>query len=377
MAEQELREAFNDCIDRMAAGQSIADCLRMYPQYAAMLRPMLEVGSLVERTQATSFEVAAAQARVRGRVKQRLNSPLPAQRSYGRLLMLAASLLIAFAAIFGAAENSLPGDALYRVKRLSENARGTILGEQFGGRRLDEIRVLLALKREADVDFTGEVEQIDGTQWRVKGLDLQVGAGTQGAASVSVGDSVGVTAHTSAQGELVALTIMLLEKGILPTASPTPSPTESPTSTPTLTPTSTDTPTLQPTQIETIAVSTAIVCVPTMPSGWVRYIIQPGDLVTVLAQQTGASVAQLIAVNCLPETQMIIVGQVLFLPMLPPATTVPTQQFQPTSTPVQHSGAQPTDDNGHDGGDDHGGGTGSGGSGDSGGSGGGTSGGPG
>ena len=355
MADSELRDAFNDCIDCMAAGQSISDCLRIYPQYAAMLRPMLEVGNLVDRTQATSFEIAAAQARVRVRVSERLRTPPPAQRSYGRWMLLAASLLIAFAAVLGAAENSLPGDALYGVKRLSENVRGTILDQQFGNRREDEIRILLALNREADVDFTGRVNQINGTDWRVAALDLQVGAGTDGAATATVGDTVHVTAHTTAQGELIALRITVLEKGVVPTPSvtPSPKPTESPMSVlPTLIRT------LPQTQIFTTPVPT--VCTPIMPSGWVRYVIQPGDLVTLLAQKTGASVAQLIAVNCLLETQIIIVGQPLFLPMLPPATLIPTQSPTiaptPTSAPAQ-SGAQPTDDHGGSDGSHGGGGS--------------------
>jgi hypothetical protein len=375
MAEQELRDAFNDCIDRMAAGQSIADCLRIYPQFAADLRPMLEVGSLVERTQTASFEVAAAQMRVRTRVSERLRTPPPAQRSYGRLALLVASLLIAFAAVLGAAENSLPGDALYSVKRLSENARSTIIGEQFGGRRLDEIRVLLALKREADVDFTGKIERIDGADWQVAGLDLQVGAATPGADSAALDDTVHVTAHTTGRGELVALSISVLEKGIAPTPTPSPTPSATATDTPVPLPTEPSIP------IETTPL--AAVCTPTMPSGWVRYVVQPGDLVTLLAQKTGASVAQLIAVNCLPETQMIIVGQALFLPSIPvfaSATTQPTlSQPQPTSASVQPT-AQPTDDHGNGGGDHSGssgdGGSGSGSSGDGSGHGGGTSGGP-
>ena len=383
MAEQGLRDAFYDCIDRMAAGQSIGDCLRFYPQYAAMLRPMLETGSLVERTQATSFEIAAAQARVRARVSERLYTPVPVRRqSYGRLIVLAASLLIAFVAVLGAAENSLPGDALYGVKRLSENARSSIIGEQFGGRRLDEIRVLLALKREGDVDFSGKVEQIDGVHWRVAGLEVQVGAATHVAEGAALGDNVHVSAHTTVQGDLIALNITLLEKG-LPPPSPTPSPT--PTPSPSATPTSTDkpilvtptwTPTAQPIPIETTIMPT--VCTPTMPSGWVQYTVQSGDLVTLLAQKTGASVAQLIAVNCLPQTQMIIVGQTLFLPSIPVSASGTTQQApsqpQATSASGQSSG-QPTDDHGHDGGGDHGGG--GSGSGDSGGHGGGISGGPG
>ncbi len=49
MAELDLTNVFNDCVDRMAQGQSIDDCLRRYPQYTSTLRPMLEAGLLVQR----------------------------------------------------------------------------------------------------------------------------------------------------------------------------------------------------------------------------------------------------------------------------------------------------------------------------------------
>lgn len=49
MAELNLTEVFNDCVERLAQGQSIDDCLRRYPQYSSSLSPMLEAGALVQR----------------------------------------------------------------------------------------------------------------------------------------------------------------------------------------------------------------------------------------------------------------------------------------------------------------------------------------
>ena len=171
MADQDLREAFNDCINRLSAGQSIGDCLRAYPQYASELEPLLEVGALVERAQATPYEVSAAQTRVRARVNAQLRAPRSTQHAYGRLTALVASLLVVCVAVLIAAESSLPGDPLYNVKRFSEGARSSLIGAQFGGRRLDEIHALEAIKRPEPVEFSGQVEQIDGEQWRISGLD--------------------------------------------------------------------------------------------------------------------------------------------------------------------------------------------------------------
>ena len=47
MAEQDIINALDDCINRLADGQSLEDCLRRYPQYASALRSMLETGRLV------------------------------------------------------------------------------------------------------------------------------------------------------------------------------------------------------------------------------------------------------------------------------------------------------------------------------------------
>jgi uncharacterized membrane protein YgcG len=71
MADQELLNALNDCVDRLAAGYSIEECLAAYPQQAAALRTMLETGRLVHRARVNMMEVAQAQERMRFRVQGR------------------------------------------------------------------------------------------------------------------------------------------------------------------------------------------------------------------------------------------------------------------------------------------------------------------
>ena len=370
MADRELLEAFDDCISQMAAGRSINDCLRRYPQYAAALKPMLEVGKLVERSQPGTFEVATAQARIRARMVERLQAP-PRRRSYAGWVAVAASLLIAAAAVFGAAENSLPGDPLYGVKRFVENARSALIGEQFAARRLDEIQVLLALKRSADVTFTGDIEAINRASWVIAGLTTQVNARTPGAEEAMVGDEVRVDAYTTVDGDLIARSVTVEREGehsVIPTLTLVPSSTVIATATSTMTPTATLTPsasstmtstathtpsaspTMTPTRTPTATLMPSpTVCATSMPSGWVRYVVVSGDTVAGLAVITGTTVDQIVLVNCLPETLMIIVGQTIYLPSLPPvSTSIPAQ---PTS--VVPANPAPTQDD-DDGGDDHG-----------------------
>lgn len=390
MAEQGLTEALNDCIERMAAGQSLNDCLRRYPQYAARLRPLLEVGRLIEHAQAQPFEVEVAQRRVRATITERLQAP-PPSRAYGRLVLIAASLLIAFVSMFAAAENSLPGDSLYIIKRFGETARTGVMGMEFGSRRVEEIRVLQALQRPARVDFNGVVEQMDSSRWTVAGLTLSVTAETPGADDVGIGDRIHVDAQTTEQGIIEVTRIQILQKGealvtpspevptMMATAAPSAIPTDAPTriqpasATPTPTPTQTNPPTnpLTPTQTHSPTntpvpslTPTPTACAPTPPPGWVRYFAAAGDSLGGLATLTGASEQQIMAVNCLPASGLILVGQSLYLPRLPVVTSAPAP------TRISQPNVQPTDDNsGNDGGgDDHGGSnSGSGSSGDDGG----------
>jgi hypothetical protein len=383
MSDQGLLEAFNDCLDRINAGQSLNDCLSRYPQYAAALRPMLEVGKLVERAQVSPFEVDTAQARVRARMVEQLRvSRQKSAPAYARLALLAASLVITLAAVIGMAQASLPGDSLYGLKRLSEGALSLVTSDQFAARRQNEVRSLLALRRPAQVEFTGEIERIIDDQWTVAGLVVRVPAAAPKPQPVAVGDQVRVEADTTDGGELIARSLALLETDqqpsptqttvatikLSPTSSPSPiitatttplstnmplpptsSPSPQPTSRavsrtaiptnivpPTTTPSSLlPTATLPPTVAATV---TPTACVPSAPVGWVGYLIQTGDTVAGLAAMTGTSVEQLVTVNCLPQTLMIIAGDTLFLPsQLPtisPATTVPVQPSPSPSTLV-------------------------------------------
>jgi len=59
----------------------------------------------------------------------------------------------------------------------------------------------------------------------------------------------------------------------------------------------------------------------TPPSGWVAYTVQTGDSVSILANNTGTTVAQLVSANCLANADVIAVGQVIYLPRNPSAAS--------------------------------------------------------
>jgi hypothetical protein len=53
------------------------------------------------------------------------------------------------------------------------------------------------------------------------------------------------------------------------------------------------------------------------PVGWVEYTLQDGDFLGDLAEQTGATIAQLVEANCLENADAILSGQVIYLPREP------------------------------------------------------------
>lgn len=359
MAERDIISAFDDCIDRLNTGATVADCLEVYPHYASQLAPMLNTGRLVDRARIDPAEVQAAQVHARVRVLEAIRVAPPRRDNilpFRRLASLTAAFALVMAVFVGgtglAAESSLPGDTLYGYKRFTENVRLVLfdgdLGQVFAQRRIDEIQQLEAINRAEAVDFTGEIEVIDGISWQIAGLSTIVPANTRGAAEVEVSDVVTVQGHTTTAGTLVADVIQLLEPGdMLPTATPTPMLT--PTPTPTGTPAPTFTPTASPQPQQTALPAGAPgECVPTPPPDWVSYRVRGGDTLSRLAGATGTSLEQVMQVNCIVDARFIVAGQAIFLPSIPPAA--PSGGSGSSSGPDRGSGGSDDDDD--DGGDD-------------------------
>ncbi len=62
----------------------------------------------------------------------------------------------------------------------------------------------------------------------------------------------------------------------------------------------------------------------TAPTGWVAYVVQVGDTLSVLATETNATLADLAAANCLVNPDQINVGQTIYLPQDPAAAPAST-----------------------------------------------------
>ena len=130
-----IEEILHQCLQRLDAGEDIASCLRDYPEHHDVLAPLLAVTADVRRLPAPTLP-----AHVRSAARLRAREVLVRQATAGkqqnipyRLTMLqrrAVATLLALVLVIGSlgatvavAQQSLPGDVLYRVKRGSEQLR--------------------------------------------------------------------------------------------------------------------------------------------------------------------------------------------------------------------------------------------------------------
>lgn len=69
-----FNDALNDSINRINNGQSVADCLRHYPEHADQLRGYLLTGQTIKRAEADAQEVASVRANVWREIEQELDN---------------------------------------------------------------------------------------------------------------------------------------------------------------------------------------------------------------------------------------------------------------------------------------------------------------
>jgi hypothetical protein len=235
-------ELLNECSQRLLEGESLAGCVKRYPQHAAELEPLLQtIAALrslrpvpardpVVAAHSRSEFVAAAlrmgSAPRRAGLWERLVAawrqfldgfaglrPLPA----GLAVALAAILLVGVVTTgtVAAAAGALPGDRLYQVKILTEQVRLGLtleqsahrgLLDQFAERRRDEARKVLQLGRHvAHMTITGEIESLSDSEWRVAGFLVRITPQTTIEGQPGVGAFVRLDASAPGDGTLVAL----------------------------------------------------------------------------------------------------------------------------------------------------------------------------
>lgn len=255
-----LYDALEICLQALQQGADVESCLARFPAaQAEELRPILETANQARYAAVAEIPEAAlrrGKARVlqaAAELREQSSVSTPNRRwnlsrifglSLLSLAMMFCLLVTGWVGLVRAAEGSLPGDALYPVKRGWEDARLFVaspatraeLETEFQQERVREVNELFRASRVEQVIFQGVVAAKNATLWNISGLLVIVTDQTQVEGEILPGARVQVWGQTS-DGFISAATIRLLTA-----PSVTPTPLLSPTSQPTLTPTPQSTP---------------------------------------------------------------------------------------------------------------------------------------
>jgi Domain of unknown function (DUF5666) len=194
--ENQIR-ALDVCIQNMQAGQKLEDVLEIYPKWASDLRPSLEaVQTLLvyrnalgpspstDRPQRTIFLNSALQIK-------RESSRAEAARSRWTWLGWTTLIFLITAGVlwgFIMASLALPGDTFYPLKGMFWQVRQDFIqdpqksleiDQAYDRLRLDEIRSLGNLNRQAEVIFAGPLIENQLNSWDIAGWTVQILPQTQ------------------------------------------------------------------------------------------------------------------------------------------------------------------------------------------------------
>jgi hypothetical protein len=178
----------------------------------------------------------------------------PARRLSWRWAAVALSLALALTVVsgsMGVAADSLPGDALYPLKRWSEDVRLLFTldpdtrdryQEQLAERRREEVREVVRLEREVGVEFSGELVATGDGVWEVNGFTVTVPPEAWAGPPPPLGSLLLLEAQV-AEGGIQAHRVRLRQSaeetpgaGVSPEAPMVPSPTVTGTATRTASP---------------------------------------------------------------------------------------------------------------------------------------------
>ncbi len=241
MTDRKLVKAFNECVERQHAGQPVN--YDDYPQHAEELRSLLAVGQMVRQLMGSPEEVQHAKTQAMARLERELHTlddwRRPHAYPWRRVAAVAATMILLLAVIVGGtgaalAQDSLPGDRLYPLKRLTEDVRlllstdDATLEREFAQRRIKETRALLTIGRAAEVEFEGTVQAASAATIQVGDLTLEIGE-LADVPPLQPGARIAVRAETTADGRLVAKRLDVVgDVSSAPIPTRTPAPTASP-----------------------------------------------------------------------------------------------------------------------------------------------------
>jgi hypothetical protein len=143
MKDKEFNNILDECLERILGGETLERCLKLYPEQAAELKPLLETVLVVK--EASAVEPSPEfRARARYQFRSALGEKAAPKRRpfFGWLPQWAAALsivlvvLLAGGGTVAAASNSMPDGILYPVKLAAENVQLALNTSELGKARL-------------------------------------------------------------------------------------------------------------------------------------------------------------------------------------------------------------------------------------------------
>ncbi len=262
MTKKDLEATLDACLSQLNDVGSIEDCLKRNPEQAAELGPLLHVAAQLKTLGQEQAPVPIAlrsgrqkllseAARLRNRLDARHNTGLWANMwsllRRSAVTAALAGLLLASALGGGTialAGRSLPGDALYPVKRMAEDIQLVLtldrqtkaqLMARFDERRRAEAVAIVGSQRIAEITFRGQLETRNDGLWVVSGVSVYISGETELEQGIEPGATVRVLARSMSDGKLWARRVVAEPGQPQPPTPTAPAPTPSPTCSPTVT----------------------------------------------------------------------------------------------------------------------------------------------
>jgi hypothetical protein len=235
----------DESISALQAGVPIEEILAETPEYAAQLRPLLfaatfladpnpqlvpeerksalrtkymqQVADLPAVATPTLNEKVQAVSRI---IRRRLTRQAVFSDLVTITITVVLTLLMALLLLSYVAQDALPGDFLFGLKRASENVQLALtfdeeghaaLADQFNQRRLAEIEQLIEQGRAALVQYRGILETKGENLWIIEGLTVFLPPDVTLIGQPQEGDEVEVIGFLRTNNVLVADTIKVAE----------------------------------------------------------------------------------------------------------------------------------------------------------------------
>jgi len=164
----EFENILDECLERLAKGEGVEQCLQSYPEQAAQLEPLLRTAQAVRKASAI-----LPRSEFKARARYEFRSAIQAAVTKRRLplfglrprrvmaVMIVSILLLAGGGTAAAASNSMPDSPLYPVKLATEQVQLTLTPSDMGKARLC---AMLADRRVAEIIYMaskGNAQQVD------------------------------------------------------------------------------------------------------------------------------------------------------------------------------------------------------------------------